>query len=104
LAARQIHRPWSFEPVHTSLPSGRYRRTRTWTDSTLELAYDIGYLAMPERGDYGLADSPAELTQLVISVHADRGKEKLKRAGWNDEFLSRLLSQFAKGHMQQPSE
>lgn len=27
-------------------------------------------------------------------------KGKLKRAGWNDEFLSRLLSQFAKGHMQ----
>ena len=27
-------------------------------------------------------------------------KGKLKQAGWNDEFLSRLLSQFAKGHTQ----
>jgi predicted transposase YbfD/YdcC len=26
-------------------------------------------------------------------------KGKLKRAGWNDEFLSRLLAQFAKSHM-----
>ena len=26
-------------------------------------------------------------------------KGKLKRAGWNDEFLGRLLVQFAKGHM-----
>ena len=27
-------------------------------------------------------------------------KGKLKRAGWNDEFLGRLLAQFAKSHMQ----
>ena len=26
-------------------------------------------------------------------------KGKLKRAGWNDEFLARLLGQFAKTHM-----
>jgi hypothetical protein len=26
-------------------------------------------------------------------------KGKLKRAGWNDEFLASLLSQFAKYHM-----
>jgi hypothetical protein len=27
-------------------------------------------------------------------------KGKLKQAGWNDEFLSRLLGQFAESHMQ----
>ena len=26
-------------------------------------------------------------------------KGKLKQAGWNDQFLARLLAQFAKGHM-----
>jgi len=29
-------------------------------------------------------------------------KRKLKRAGWNDAFLARLLGQFAKAHMRKP--
>jgi len=74
LSVRQIYRPWSFAPVHTSPLSGFYRRTQRYADPSLELAYDIGYLAVPEDGDYAvLADSPAELIQLTMSVHSDRG-------------------------------
>ncbi len=41
-----------------------------------------------------LALNPAKLEGSKGSM-----KGKLKRAGWNDEFLGRLLAQFAKGHM-----
>lgn len=38
----------------------------------------------------------------LAKLEGSRGsmKGKLKRAGWNDEFLGRLLAQFAKSHMQ----
>ena len=74
LAEKEIYRPWSYEPVHMSPPSEPYRQTREWTNPALELAYDIGYFAVQEKGDYALiADCPRELRQLVISVYTDRG-------------------------------
>jgi predicted transposase YbfD/YdcC len=38
----------------------------------------------------------------LVKLEGSKGsmKGKLKRAGWNDEFLGRLLGQFAKAHMQ----
>jgi predicted transposase YbfD/YdcC len=55
------------------------------------------------RKDHG-PENIALLRRLALNLAKLEGskgsmKGKLKRAGWNDEFLSRLLGQFAKGHM-----
>ncbi len=47
----------------------------------------------------------ALLRRLALNLAKPEGfkgsmKGKLKQAGWNDAFLSRLLAQFAKAHMQ----
>jgi len=73
LMARNIHRAWSFGPLHTQAPSQPYLRTREWTDPAVDLAYDLGYLAVAKGGDYAvLAGSPVELMQVARSVHNDR--------------------------------
>ena len=59
--------------------------------------------AKRNRKDHG-PENIALLRRLALNLAKLEGskgsmKGKLKRAGWNDEFLARLLSQFAKGHM-----
>ena len=44
---------------------------------------------------------PRRLALNLAKLEGSKGsmKGKLKRAGWNDEFLGSLLAQFAKCHM-----
>jgi predicted O-methyltransferase YrrM len=82
VAAKHLHRPWSFEPVHALALSQPYQRTHEWTEPAVDLAYDLGYLAVAEKGDYAvLTDTPTELVQVVRSIHTDRGGGDLHVAG-----------------------
>lgn len=55
------------------------------------------------RKDHG-PENIALLRRLALNLAKLEGskgsmKGKLKRAGWSDQFLARLLAQFAEGHM-----
>ena len=68
-----VHRPWSYEPVHSSLPGGHYKQTRLWTDPNLDIAYDLAFLVTQQNGDHGvMAGSSTSLLGLARSVHEDR--------------------------------
>ena len=74
LDLRGIHRPWSFDAVHATPVASPYRHTRYWTDPTFDIGYDLGYLAVAQKGDYGIFGTPAaELKQLIMSIQTDRG-------------------------------
>jgi predicted O-methyltransferase YrrM len=75
LAAMDLHRPWSYEPVHQNPPNRNYRRTRLWAEPLLDIGYDLAFLGIQDSGDHGAAaDSPPALINLAQSVFQDRGR------------------------------
>lgn len=73
LAQQGLHRPWSYEPVHSGQMRPGFRATRLWSDPALDLAYDLGYLAIAETRDYGFTPKAAKELRLVLrSVQEDR--------------------------------
>jgi hypothetical protein len=81
-AARGIYRPWDMTPLHRSAMPPNYRRSRDWSDGTLDEPYQLAFLARCGRGDYGYTagSRPADRA-MIRALSRDRGDGKVVKLG-----------------------
>jgi predicted O-methyltransferase YrrM len=92
-AAKGVFRPWDMTMLHAMDLPPNYLKSKDWTDPTLDIPYQLAFLARCGAGDYGYTASsrPADRA-LLRALCRDRGDGKVIELGGMADKIRNLLS------------